>query len=83
MDNLNWELIFTLDCWNDIFTRKKIVFLLYSTYCFNTIFLSGQKLCITLMLMKYTILGEYLHGANLHARLVSLKSVCSFREFSV
>ena len=79
MDNLNWELIFTLDCWNDIFTRKKIVFYV----CWNTIFLSGQKLCITLMLMKYTILGEYLHGANLHARLVGLKSVCSFREFSV
>ena len=26
-DNLNWELIFTLDSWNDIFTRENIVFL--------------------------------------------------------
>ena len=37
-DNLNWELIFTLD----IFTRKNIVFYVY----WNKIFFSGQKLVL-------------------------------------
>ena len=35
MDNLNWELIFTLDCWNDILTRKNIVFLHVLKYDFS------------------------------------------------